>query len=137
MMTSRNCLAYKTDEIVPSAMSDAITAKPLAAAASAIARSASCNCDWSRSASQFGNGPAASKWRHAYLALQPCLPGDLWDQQDRGRRTACWKAVAQRLQGHPLLPYQKILALTFMHASRRRLDAEFRANPFLRGKRWL
>ncbi|EPE93850.1 ATP-dependent helicase [Rhizobium grahamii] len=44
------------------------------------------------------------------------------------------QAVAQRLQDQPILPHQKILSLTFMHGSRRRLDAEFRGNPALSGK---
>lgn len=43
-------------------------------------------------------------------------------------------AVLQRLNDHPILPHQRILALTFMHGSRRRLEAEFGGNPQLRGK---
>ncbi|TBC13028.1 ATP-dependent helicase [Rhizobium ruizarguesonis] len=51
-----------------------------------------------------------------------------------GKTYRLMEAVAQRLQHEPLLSHQKILSLTFMHGSRRRLDAEFRGSPALRGK---
>nr|WP_072597122.1 ATP-binding domain-containing protein [Sinorhizobium americanum] len=51
-----------------------------------------------------------------------------------GKTYHLMEAVSQRLQQNPLLPHQKILSLTFMHGSRRRLDAEFRTNEVLRGK---
>jgi len=51
-----------------------------------------------------------------------------------GKTHRLMEAVEQRLQNHPLLPHQKILSLTFMHGSRRRLDAEFKARPILNGK---
>ncbi|TRB15350.1 ATP-binding domain-containing protein [Rhizobium rhizogenes] len=51
-----------------------------------------------------------------------------------GKTYRLMEAVSQRLLQHPLLPHQKILCLTFMHGSRRRLDGEFRSNALLRGK---
>ena len=51
-----------------------------------------------------------------------------------GKTHRLMEAVSALLQQNPLLPHQKILSLTFMHGSRRRLDAEFRGNPVLRGK---
>ncbi|MCT7667405.1 ATP-dependent helicase [Shinella kummerowiae] len=51
-----------------------------------------------------------------------------------GKTYRLMEAVSALLQQNPLQPHQKILSLTFMHGSRRRLDAEFRGNPALRGK---
>jgi hypothetical protein len=44
------------------------------------------------------------------------------------------EVVGERLAQQPLLTHQKVLALTFMHGSRRRLDEELRSNPQLCGK---
>jgi len=51
-----------------------------------------------------------------------------------GKTYRLLESVAIRLQDQPLLLQQKVLALTFMHGSRRRLDVESGANPHLRGK---
>ena len=42
--------------------------------------------------------------------------------------------VGQYLVQHPLEPHQRVLALTFMHGSRKRLDGRFRATPDLSGR---
>ncbi len=51
-----------------------------------------------------------------------------------GKTYRLMQSVGERLAQQPLLPHQSVLALTFMHGSRRRLDAELRSNPQLRGK---
>lgn len=51
-----------------------------------------------------------------------------------GKTHRLMESVGERLAQQPLLPHQKVLALTFMHGSRRRLDEELRSNPQLRGK---
>lgn len=42
--------------------------------------------------------------------------------------------VGQHLVQHPLEPHQRVLALTFMHGSRKRLDGRFREIAALRGR---
>lgn len=42
--------------------------------------------------------------------------------------------LAATLRDHPLQPHQRVLALTFMHGSRRRLDARLRGVPGLAGR---
>lgn len=51
-----------------------------------------------------------------------------------GKTYRLMESVEDRLAQHPLELHQKVLALTFMHGSRRRLDEELRSNPLLRGK---
>lgn len=51
-----------------------------------------------------------------------------------GKTHRLMESVAERLAQDAMLPHQKVLALTFMHGSRRRLDEELRLNPLLRGK---
>lgn len=50
-----------------------------------------------------------------------------------GKTYQLLKAVSARLEADPLLVHQRVLALTFMHGSRRRLEREFSQNPHLRG----
>ena len=42
--------------------------------------------------------------------------------------------VGQHLVQHPMEPHQRVLALTFMHGSRKRLDGRFRDTAALRGR---
>jgi hypothetical protein len=51
-----------------------------------------------------------------------------------GKTHRVMESVGERLAQEAMLPHQKVLALTFMHGSRRRLDEELRLNPLLRGK---
>lgn len=51
-----------------------------------------------------------------------------------GKTYRLMEAVRERLGQQPLQPHQKVLALTFMHGSRKRLDNELRSDPHLRGK---
>ena len=51
-----------------------------------------------------------------------------------GKTHRLMELVVERLTEQALLPHQKVLALTFMHGSRRRIDTELRLNTHLRGK---
>ena len=50
-----------------------------------------------------------------------------------GKTYSLLEAVRERLVARPMLEHQRILALTFMHGSRRRLDEQFAQDPHLRG----
>lgn len=51
-----------------------------------------------------------------------------------GKTHSLIEAVRERLAASPMLGHQRVLALTFMHGSRRRLDERFAGDPQLRGR---
>src|SRR5437868_1846159 len=51
-----------------------------------------------------------------------------------GKTHSLLEAVKEQLAASPLLAHQRVLALTFMHGSRRRLDERFADEAQLRGR---